>query len=93
MELGDCWIRWVLDGSHASSVLGSLALLWTSTSTSIWVRNTMIEEWAYITACQSSTEGSNALADWIHTYNHHRHHTAIGGPPISRVNDLPGHYS
>jgi hypothetical protein len=34
-----------------------------------------------------------ALDDWLHLYNHHGHHTAIGGPPISRVNDLPGHYT
>ena len=43
-----------------------------------------------------TTQKPNALAaldDWLHLYNHHRHHTAIGGPPISRVNDLPGHYS
>ena len=36
---------------------------------------------------------TDALDDWLHLYNHHRHHTAIGGPPITRVNDLPGHYS
>ncbi len=24
----------------------------------------------------------------LHKYNHHRHHTAIGGPPIGRVNNL-----
>ena len=30
---------------------------------------------------------------WLHLYNHHhRHHTAIGVPPTSRVNDLPGHF-
>jgi hypothetical protein len=27
------------------------------------------------------------------TYNHHRGHTAIGGPPINRVNNLPNQYS
>jgi transposase InsO family protein len=27
------------------------------------------------------------LPDWLHTYNHHRIHTALGGhPPITRVN-------
>ncbi|MDQ5974399.1 MAG: hypothetical protein QG661_1608, partial [Actinomycetota bacterium] len=31
---------------------------------------------------------------WLHFYNHHRPHTAIGKvPPISRLNNLPGHYS
>jgi hypothetical protein len=29
----------------------------------------------------------------MHRYNHHRHHTAIDGPPISRVNNLPGQNS
>ncbi|HEX2578757.1 MAG TPA: IS481 family transposase, partial [Aquihabitans sp.] len=41
----------------------------------------------------SEAERVAALDDWLHLYNHHRHHTAVGGPPISRVNDLPGHYS
>ena len=27
---------------------------------------------------------------WLHMYNHHRHHTAIGGPPISRLNNVAG---
>ncbi|MDQ5975292.1 MAG: hypothetical protein QG661_2501, partial [Actinomycetota bacterium] len=31
---------------------------------------------------------------WLHFYNHHRPHTAIGKvPPISRLNNLPGHYT
>jgi transposase InsO family protein len=33
------------------------------------------------------------LPDFLHTYNHHRTHTALGGhPPISRlaVNNVPG---
>ena len=28
---------------------------------------------------------------WLHLYNHHRHHTAIGGPPLGRVSNLVGH--
>ncbi|MFB6561187.1 IS481 family transposase, partial [Streptomyces syringium] len=32
--------------------------------------------------------------DFLHTYNHHRCHTALGGhPPISRVNNAAGQYS
>ncbi|MDR7255813.1 transposase InsO family protein, partial [Nocardioides sp. BE266] len=31
--------------------------------------------------------------DWLHFYNHHRIHSAIGGTPISRNNNLPGHHS
>ena len=53
---------------------------------------TLLEEWAYVRPYRSETERTAALAAWLHTYNHHRFHTAIGCPPISRVNDLPGHY-
>ncbi|MEU9412215.1 IS481 family transposase, partial [Streptomyces sp. NPDC048281] len=32
--------------------------------------------------------------DFLHTYNHHRGHTALGGhPPISRVNNPAGQYN
>ncbi|HKP99393.1 MAG TPA: IS481 family transposase, partial [Actinomycetes bacterium] len=35
-----------------------------------------------------------ALDTWLHLYNHHRAHTALGGqPPISRVNNGPSSYS
>jgi transposase InsO family protein len=54
---------------------------------------TLLEEWAYVRPYRSEAERVAALDDWLHLYNHHRHHTAIGGPPISRVNDLPGHYN
>jgi transposase InsO family protein len=54
---------------------------------------TLLEEWAYVRVYLSEAERIQALDDWLHTYNHHRHHTAIGGPPIGRVNDLPGHYN
>ena len=50
---------------------------------------TLLDEWAYIRPYQSETARISALADWIHIYNHHRHHTAIGGPPINRLTNLP----
>ena len=28
------------------------------------------------------------LKRWIHNYNCHRHHTAVGGPPASRAHNL-----
>ncbi|MFJ3901147.1 IS481 family transposase, partial [Streptomyces sp. NPDC090025] len=32
--------------------------------------------------------------DWLHTYNHHRGHTALTGkPPASRVPNLTGQYT
>jgi transposase InsO family protein len=56
---------------------------------------TLLEEWAYARPFTSGSERAAALPDWLHTYNHHRTHTAIGGqPPISRlpVSNLAGHY-
>jgi transposase InsO family protein len=44
------------------------------------------DEWAYIRPFHSSDERAAALPDWLHTYNHHRSHSALGGqPPISRT--------
>jgi transposase InsO family protein len=57
------------------------------------LNRTLLEEWAYVRPYTSEAERLAALDDWLHFYNHHRHHTAIGAPPINRVNDLPGHYS
>jgi transposase InsO family protein len=55
---------------------------------------TMLDEWAYAKPYRNETERSAAFTEFLHTYNHHRSHTALGGqPPISRVNDLPGYYS
>lgn len=54
---------------------------------------TLLDEWAYARVYQSEKERVDTLADWLHTYNHHRYHTAIGGPPISRVNNVPAHHS
>lgn len=54
---------------------------------------TLLDEWAYARNYNSDAERTAALDSWLHLYNHHRNHTAIGGPPITRVNDLPGHYT
>ena len=55
---------------------------------------TLLEEWAYVRLYRSEAERVAALGPWQHRYNHHRCHTAIGGePPISRVNNVPGHYN
>ena len=55
---------------------------------------TLLEEWAYVRPYPSETERAAAFGDFLHLYNHHRCHTALGGkPPISRVNDLSGHYN
>jgi transposase InsO family protein len=54
---------------------------------------TLLTEWAYARAWTSDGQRTRALARRLHTYNHHRHHTAIGGAPITHVGNVPGHYS
>jgi transposase InsO family protein len=51
---------------------------------------TLLNEWAYARPYRSEAARTRALAKWLHMYNYHRHHTAIGGPPVSRVNNLVG---
>lgn len=52
---------------------------------------TLLDEWAYARPYASETERRAALDPWLHTYNHHRGHTALGGqPPASRVTNLSG---
>jgi hypothetical protein len=52
--------------------------------------------WAHDRAYRSETARRAALPlwaalpAWLHAYNHHRHHTALGGPPASRVPNLSG---
>jgi transposase InsO family protein len=42
----------------------------------------------------SEGERRAALSAWLHTYNHHRPHTAIGNkPPVTRLINLPGRYA
>ena len=55
---------------------------------------TLADEWAYVRPFTSSADRAAALPEWLHTYNHHRNHTALGGlPPVSRVNNAAGHYT
>jgi len=55
---------------------------------------TLLEEWAYVRPYRSDSERIAALDDWLHSYNHHRGHTTRRGqPPITALNNLPGHYS
>jgi transposase InsO family protein len=52
---------------------------------------TLTDEWAYARTYTTETERRAALDPWLHTYNHHRGHTALGGhPPASRVPNLSG---
>jgi transposase InsO family protein len=54
---------------------------------------TLLDEWAYVKPYRGEFHRRRQLAIWLHTYNHHRHHTALGGPPITRVDNLPGQYT
>jgi transposase InsO family protein len=55
---------------------------------------TLLAEWAYLQPYGTNTERTATLDGWLHLYNHHRAHTALGGhPPISRVNNTPNPYS
>ena len=51
---------------------------------------TLLDEWAYARLWRSDAARARALDPWLHRYNHHRHHTAISGPPASRINNLAG---
>ena len=52
---------------------------------------TLLAEWAYARPWNSDSQRTRALTAWLHLYNHHRHHTAIGSPPIRHVSNLSGH--
>ncbi|WP_102935074.1 IS481 family transposase [Streptomyces malaysiensis] len=55
---------------------------------------TLLDEWAYLRPYTSNDERTAALTDFLHNYNHHRCHTALGGhPPINRVNNASGQYN
>lgn len=54
---------------------------------------TLLAEWAYARPWSSDGQRTRALTAWLHRYNHHRHHTAIGGPPMNRVRNLAGYYT
>ncbi|MGO9508715.1 MAG: IS481 family transposase [Mycobacterium sp.] len=54
---------------------------------------TLLDEWAYVRFYGSEDERAGTLQGFLHTYNHHRFHTAVGGPPISRVNNVSGDHT
>jgi transposase InsO family protein len=55
---------------------------------------TLADEWAYARLYTSDAERCEEFPRWLHTYNHHRGHTALGGqPPAARVPNLSGQYS
>jgi transposase InsO family protein len=46
---------------------------------------TALLEWAYKRLYRDSDERRRALAEWLHHYNWHRPHSAVGGPPVTRI--------
>jgi transposase InsO family protein len=55
---------------------------------------TMASEWAFARHYTNERTRRSALPAWLHTYNHHRQHSAIGKvPPITRLTNLSGQYS
>jgi transposase InsO family protein len=54
---------------------------------------TLAEGWAYKKFYNSESARLAALPAWVHQYNHHRPHSAIGKrSPITRLDNLAGHH-
>lgn len=52
---------------------------------------TALREWAYRLSYASSEQRSQALQAWLHHYNHHRSHSALGGlTPAQKLNNVLG---
>jgi transposase InsO family protein len=52
---------------------------------------TLAFEWAYAHHYASETARAETYQQWVHSYNHHRPHTGIGGKsPIDRVHNVNG---
>ena len=55
---------------------------------------TLADGWAFKKFYSSESARRAALPAWLHAYNHHRPHTAIGrSAPMSRLTNVPGQYS
>jgi transposase InsO family protein len=55
---------------------------------------TLIEQWAYVRAYNSNEERLASLQSWLHWYNFHRKHTALGRrPPMDRLKRVCGNYT
>jgi transposase InsO family protein len=55
---------------------------------------TLADGWAYARLYESTEQRDAELPDWLHFYNYHRAHSAIGSqPPVTRLTNLPGHHN
>lgn len=53
---------------------------------------TLAAEWVYADTYGSEAARAATYQRWLHTYNHHRPHTALGGlSPAKVVHNLTGH--
>ena len=58
------------------------------------LNRTLLEEWAYKRLYTCETARRTALSGWLHHYNHHRPHTALGNlPPITGCTNVSEQYS
>jgi transposase InsO family protein len=58
------------------------------------LNRTLLEEWAYKRLYSSERNRRAALSGWLHHYNHHRPHTALGNlPPITRCTNVSEQYT
>lgn len=59
-----------------------------------WFNRTLMNEWAYARAYAHQSAHKDSYAAFVHDYNHHRTHTAIGGlSPADHVHNLTGKYN
>lgn len=55
---------------------------------------TLSDGWAYAQFYSSTAQRNEALPGWLHFYNHHRPHSALGGQsPVTRLTNLPEHHN
>jgi transposase InsO family protein len=55
---------------------------------------TLVEGWAYRRLYPTEAARRAAFGPWLHWYNHHRPHSALGGrPPVTRCTNLPVPYT
>ena len=57
------------------------------------LNRTLLDEWAYVRIYTSNAQRTRALDRWLHTYNHHRGHTALGGRSPIEMTNLAGQHS
>jgi transposase InsO family protein len=58
------------------------------------LHRTLADGWAYKKLYTSEDVRRAALSGWLHQYNHHRPHSALGGqPPITRLDNLAGDHN